>query len=167
MRITPVVTLLFLLGAGIILLGAGPVQYSEENVSGISQGNHELDCTVIRPWRSTSDPADYKYPVIGWANGWDQGNVIGEHTTEGYKPGLIEWALDGPYIVVAANQWSAQESDVLACVQWIKDGNETVGTVSGNTPIPIRFDRCHIRFQPFGEQFLCHVVFVNTFTGGF
>ena len=128
MRITPVVTLLFLLGAGIILLGAGPVQYSEENVSGISQGNHELDCTVIRPWRSTSDPADYKYPVIGWANGWDQGNVIGEHTTEGYKPGLIEWTLDGPYIVVAANQWSAQESDVLACVQWIKDENETVGS---------------------------------------
>ena len=30
----------------------------------------------------------------------------GESTTAGYKPGLIEWALDGPYIVVAANQWS-------------------------------------------------------------
>jgi dienelactone hydrolase len=39
---------------------------------------------------------------------------------------LINWALDGPYIVVAANQWSVQESDVLACLQWILDQNETV-----------------------------------------
>ena len=30
---------------------------------------------------------------------------------------MIEWALDGPYIVVAANQWSVQESDVFNCLQ--------------------------------------------------
>jgi hypothetical protein len=132
MRIATLVTLLFLLGAGIIFLGAGPVRYSEENVTGTSQGNHELDCTVIRPWRNTSGPADYKYPVIGWANGWNFGNVVGEHTTEGYKPGLIEWALDGPYIVVAANQWSVQESDVLACVQWVIDQNDASTAEDGD-----------------------------------
>jgi hypothetical protein len=38
---------------------------------------------------------------------------------------LIEWALNGPYIVVAANQWSVQESDVLACAQWIIDQDTT------------------------------------------
>jgi len=94
---------------------------SEIRVAGRSQGNHELDCTVIRPWSlgEEPNPRDLPYPVIGWANGWDQGNVIGEYTTLGYKLGLIEWALDGPYIVVAANQWSVQESDVLACVQWV------------------------------------------------
>jgi dienelactone hydrolase len=37
---------------------------------------------------------------------------------------LIEWALDGPYIVVAANAWSARESDVLKCLQWIVDQND-------------------------------------------
>jgi dienelactone hydrolase len=142
MRITTGVTLLFLLGAGIILLGTGsghcegPVPcYGYENrncseirVTGDSQGNHEIDCTVIRPWRSSRGPADYEYPVIGWANGWGQGNVHGANTTEGYKPGLIEWALNGPYIVVAANQWSAQESDVLACVQWVIDQDATAGS---------------------------------------
>ncbi len=28
-------------------------------------------------------------------------------------------ARDGPYIVIAANQWSVQESDVLQCIQWL------------------------------------------------
>ncbi len=136
MRIARLVTSFFLLTAGIVLLGTGSgiceevegpapcygyenKNCSEIRVTGHSQGNHELDCTVIQPWRKY--PANYEYPVIGWANGWNFGNVIGEHTTEGYKPGLIEWALDGPYIVVAANQWSVQESDVLACVQWVID----------------------------------------------
>ncbi len=27
-----------------------PPQHSEETVTGTSQGNHELDCLVIRPW---------------------------------------------------------------------------------------------------------------------
>jgi dienelactone hydrolase len=62
--------------------------------------------------------------VIIWANGWGWNNVAGETTTEGYKPGLIKWALNGPYIVVAANQWSVQESDLLECLQWITDQNE-------------------------------------------
>ena len=102
---------------------SGPPTYTEERVTGSSQGNHDLDCTVIRPW-GRSGPNAAPYPVIAWANGWDQGNVVGQTTTLGYKPGLIEWALDGPYIVVAANQWSVQESDVLACLQWVIDNEE-------------------------------------------
>lgn len=106
-----------------------PAAYSEQLVTGRpSKGNHRLDCTVIRPWRTSSGPGDSQYPVIIWANGWGQGNVHGSNGVEGYKPGLIEWALDGPYIVIAANQWSAQESDVLACLQWIVDQNQTVGS---------------------------------------
>ena len=146
MRITTGVTFFLLILTGFFFLGAGPanaadvgkefscyflrdnevhedLEYdcSEIRVTGYSQGNHELDCTVIQPWSKGDEPnpKDVPYPVIGWANGWNFGNVVGEHTTEGYKLGLIEWALDGPYIVVAANQWSVQESDVLACVQWV------------------------------------------------
>jgi dienelactone hydrolase len=100
---------------------AAPVRHSEQLVEGASQGNHELDCTVIRPWTEASGPDDIRYPIIAWANGWDQGNVLGETTLEGYKPGLIEWALDGPYIVIAANQWSVQEGDLLQCIQWLVD----------------------------------------------
>jgi predicted esterase len=138
MRIAKIVTSLLLFFTALFLLDTGlaysePCYFYEDGeptavkncsqirIAGFSQGNHALDCTVIRPWREDADPdpRDVPYPVIGWANGWDQGNVLGENTTEGYKPGLIEWALDGPYIVVAANQWSVQETDVLACVQWV------------------------------------------------
>ena len=55
-------------------------------------------------------------------------DVAGETTTDWYKPTLIDWALDGPYIVIAANQWSVQESDVLACLEWILDQNDTAGS---------------------------------------
>ncbi len=112
------------LAALALLMGpvsAAPARHSEQLVEGASQGNHELDCTVIRPWTEASGPADILYPVIAWANGWDQGDVVGEIVLEGYKPGLIEWALDGPYIVIAANQWSVQEGDVLQCIQWLVD----------------------------------------------
>jgi len=87
-----------------------------------------LDCTVIRPWRSASGPGRTQYPIIVWGNGWGGGNIVGENTTAGYKPGLIEWALDGPYIVIAANQWSVQERDILACLQWIVDQSNTAGS---------------------------------------
>ena len=94
-----------------------PEQYSNHSetiVTGHSRGNHELDCTVIRPWGGLDNELPVgTYPVIVWANGWGWNNNAGESTTLGYKPGLIEWALSGPYIVVAANAWSAQESDVL------------------------------------------------------
>jgi predicted esterase len=142
MRITTLVTFFLLFLAGFFFLGAGPANAQEEEetcyfwedgmktriedcseitYTGHSQGNHDLDCTVIQPWPEggSPDPRAVLYPIIGWANGWEQGNVIGEYTTFGYKLGLIEWALDGPYIVVAANQWSVQESDVLACVQLV------------------------------------------------
>ena len=88
-------------------------------VQGWSQGNHALDCTVIMPFES--DPNNMPYPVIAWANGWDQGNVVGQCTTSGYLPGLIAWAQNGQFIVIAANQWSVQESDVLSCLQWVVD----------------------------------------------
>ncbi len=121
-----------LFAALVLLVGqatAAPLApYSEQLVEGPSQGNHELDCLVIRPWSSTSGPGDTQYPIIGWANGWGYNDVTGESITAGYKPGLIEWALDGPYIVIAANQWSAQESDILQCIQWLVDQNTTAGS---------------------------------------
>ena len=143
MRITTLVKSVLLLSAGLLLLGAGPrpgpgnynvsdpedclslegEQCSEITVTGHSQGNHELDCTVIQPWPVLSEPTE-GLPVIVWANGWGWNDIAGEFITAGYKPGLIEWALDGPYIVVAANQWSVQESDVLQCLQWVIDEYE-------------------------------------------
>ena len=107
---------------------APPAPYSEEVVNGSSQGNHELDCTVIRPWKNSSGPGSTPYPVIIWANGWGGNNNAGETTTAGYKPGLIEWALDGPYIVVAANAWAPNEGDMLTCLQWIVDQNTFSGS---------------------------------------
>lgn len=108
-------------------LSAAPAEHSEQLVVGDSQGNHALDCLVIRPWREDAGPQDRLYPVIGWANGWDQGDLVGEFTTLGYKPGLIAWALDGPYIVIAANQWSAREPDLLQCLEWLVDQNGLPG----------------------------------------
>jgi acetyl esterase/lipase len=105
-----------------------PAAFSEQHVPGRPpKGNHSLDCTVFRPWDSSSGPGDSEYPVIVWANGWGGNDVEGETTTEDwYRPMLIDWALDGPYIVIAANQWSVQESDVLACLQWIVDQDKEV-----------------------------------------
>ena len=143
MRITTLVKSVLLLSAGLLFIGAGPrpgpgnyivsdpapcyslggEECSEITVLGHSQGNHELDCTVIQPWPVESEPIE-DLPVIVWANGWGWNDVAGDFITAGYKPGLIEWALDGPYIVVAANQWSVQESDVLQCLQWVIDGYE-------------------------------------------
>lgn len=118
--------------AALVLLAvpalAGPAEHSEQSVTGNSQGNHELDCVVIRPWSNDAGPDERLYPAIGWANGWDQGDVLGATTTEGYKPGLIEWALDGPYIVIAANQWSAREPDLVQCLEWLVDQNTTEGS---------------------------------------
>ena len=126
------IVLIGLVAALFIFVGSAiaspPAKYSEETVTGHSSGNHELDCTVIRPWRSSSGPGNTQYPVIVWANGWGGNDVAGETTTEWYKPILIDWALDGPYIVVAANAWSAQESDVLKCLQWIVDQNDKEGS---------------------------------------
>ncbi len=70
MRIATLITSFFLLFAGLFLLGAGPAKYSVITVEGPTMGNHELDCTVIRPWASGSRPTEDSYPVIGWANGW-------------------------------------------------------------------------------------------------
>jgi dienelactone hydrolase len=128
MKIVTLVTSFFLIVAALFSLGAGPDRYSEQLVEGPSRGNHELDCLVIRPWSSTSGPDDTQYPIIAWANGWGYNDVLGEVITAGYKPGLVEWALDGPYIVIAANQWSVQESDILQCIQWLVDQGTTAGS---------------------------------------
>jgi predicted esterase len=103
-------------------------EYSRDRVIGHSNGNHRLDCKIIRPWNNDSGPEDTQYPVIVWANGWGGNDVAGEFTTEWYIPMLAEWAVDGPYIVVAANAWSARESDVLKCLQWIVDQNYEAGS---------------------------------------
>lgn len=95
---------------------------------GHSQGNRELNCTVMRPWDELTGPGNNQYPVIVWANGWGGGLEDKEATTEWYKEWLIEWVLDGPYIVIAANQWSVRESDVLQCLEWILDQNATAGS---------------------------------------
>jgi hypothetical protein len=118
---------------------AGSAKYSEQLVVGDSQGNHELDCLVIRPWPEGKGPDDRLYPVIGWANGWDVGDVVGEYTTLGYKPGLIAWALDGPYIVIAANQWSAREPDLVQCLEWLVDQDMVPGSEYEG-----RIDEAHI-----------------------
>ncbi len=137
MRINKLITVLLIIGTSPSLSAAPPdsdVTYSDidcgkglecTRVVGWSSGNHELDCTVIRPIESASKSTTDLHPVIAWANGWDQGNVAGQCTTLGYLPGLKKWALDGPYIVVAANQWSVRDVDVLACLQWVVDSEPT------------------------------------------
>jgi hypothetical protein len=94
--------------------------YSFETVGDSPTGNHELDCTIIRPWSDTPESSEnQRYPVIGWANGWGGNENAGENEIAGYLPGLIDWAVDGQFIVVAANQWSPRERDVLQCVSWL------------------------------------------------
>ena len=119
-----VVVMLFVgLVAGPAMADAG---YSEDEVVGHSKGNHRLDCYVVRPWAEGA-PEGGPYPVIVWANGWGGNNVAGETTTDGYKPMLQDWAVEGPFIVIAANAWSAREDDVLECLQWIVDQNTEEG----------------------------------------
>ncbi len=98
----------------------------DEPVIGHSEGNHRLDCTVIRPWEGDGKPADSSngpFPVIGWANGWGQGDVFGADAVETYISGLFFWAEAGDYLVIAANQWSARAPDMLQCLQWLIDEN--------------------------------------------
>ena len=90
---------------------------------GHSEGNHRLDCTVVRPWKDGIRPLEGSFAVIGWANGWGQGNVQGAELTDFYLSGLEYWSEDGNYIVIAANQWSARSPDVLQCLQWLIDAN--------------------------------------------
>ncbi len=80
--------------------------FSCERVAGNSNGNHELDCTVVLPGALKSG---HIYPVIAWANDWEQGNVLDQCVTGGYMAGLKNWAVPGSYIVVAANAWGVNE----------------------------------------------------------
>lgn len=111
-------------------LTAAPSQ--DGPIVGHSEGNHRLDCTIVRPWDDDENPSG-PYPVIGWANGWGQGNVHGADQTDNYLHGLDFWA-DAGFLVIAANQWSARSPDVLQCLQWLVDANgddtsEYYGTV--------------------------------------
>lgn len=45
----------------------------------------------------------------------------------GYLPGLIELAVDLQMLVVAANAWSARDIDMIRCLEWIAEQNETAG----------------------------------------
>ena len=126
------IVLLVLIAAIFISVGsafaAPEAKYSEDLVVGRSNGNRELNCTIIRPWKGSSAPRNAQYPVIVWANGWGGSLEDKYSTTDWYKEWLIEWVLDGPYIVIAANQWSVRESDVLQCLEWILDQNDTAGS---------------------------------------
>ena len=100
-------------------------------VVGHSEGNHRLDCTVIRPWQGDGGPTDLSngpYPVIGWTNGWGQGNVQGAGQVEHYVGGLFFWAEAGDYLVIAANQWSPRAPDISQCLQWLVDANRDPGS---------------------------------------
>lgn len=117
------VIIMVLLFVGLLVVPAmAGSQISEDEVIGHSQGNHRLDCYIVRPWPDMK-PRGGPYPVIVWANGWGGNNVAGETTTDWYKWMLTQWSSDGPFIVIAANAWSAREDDVLKCLQWIVDQN--------------------------------------------
>ncbi len=112
---------LFLLTVPVVVFA----QTSQDGpIIGHSQGNHRLDCTVFRPWGGDGKPAaipDEGFPVIGWGNGWGQGNVFGGGRFEPYFSGLHFWAEAGDFVVIAANQWSARAPDILQCLQWLID----------------------------------------------
>lgn len=95
-------------------VGAVAAPSAMADVSGTSNGNHDLGCRVIAP--SGSAPVG-GFPLIVWADGWYQGEVNGRETTAGYREGLEGWADNG-WMVVAATQWSARSTDVLRCLTW-------------------------------------------------
>ena len=98
--------------------------YSRDEVIGLSEGNHRLDCTILRPWAGDGAPADTPaggFEILGWTNGWGQGNVFGADQVENYIDGLDFWVETGNYLVIAANQWSARAPDILQCLQWLID----------------------------------------------
>lgn len=113
-----------------------------KQVIGGFPGNHQIDCTVIYPliMPDPDNPNGYKptekpvggYPVIAWANGWGWNEVAGENEIDGYLPGLIEWAIEGNFIVIAANQWSPRERDVLQSVAWLIEQNDEEGDYAIN-----------------------------------
>ena len=123
MKIKTIFALLVILILSVGTVYAAPPGNSYSELLVQSGGKVKLDCTVIMPWDSS--PANYQYPVIAWANGWGS---QGDDITAGYKPGLIEWALDGPYIVIAANSRSPKEVDLMNCLQWIVDQNTENGS---------------------------------------
>ena len=84
-------------------------------------------CRVIMPWAVGGNPdANRQYPIIAWANGWDnQGN----DTVAGYTGGLAAWALDGQYIIIADKSNSPKVSTLTACLTWMVNQNTVSGSI--------------------------------------
>jgi len=84
-------------------------------------------CRVIMPWAEGGSPApNRQYPIIAWANGWDN---TGNDTVAGYTGGLSAWALDGPYIIIADKSRSPKVSTLTACLNWMVAQNTTSGSI--------------------------------------
>lgn len=129
-KVSGLVILVVVLAGLLVVPVMADSHITEDEVVGHSKGNHRLDCYIALPWGSEG-PGDIQYPVIVWANGWGWNDVNGATQTDWYKPMLNQWAADGPFIVIAANAWSAREDDVLKCLQWIADQNEAGGRYEG------------------------------------
>lgn len=118
------------LAAGILLLSVSFSVFGQTSrddpIIGHSEGNHRLDCTIVRPWAGDGGPDAIPpggFQVIGWTNGWGQGEVFGADQTENYVSGLFLWAEAGDYLVIGANQWSPRAPDILQCLQWLIDAS--------------------------------------------
>ena len=105
MKVSQIVKSLFAL----VLLSLTLPVFGDANrdgpIVGHSEGKHRLDCTILRPWEGEGGPSaegipEGGYPVIGWANGWGQGNVQGANQVENYIDGLDFWAENG-FLVIA------------------------------------------------------------------
>jgi len=123
------------LAAGLFLLTVTVSVFAQTSrddpIVGHSEGNHRLDCTIIRPWAGDGEPETIPaggFQVIGWTNGWGQGNVFGADQVENYVSGLYYWAEAGDFLVIAANQWSARAPDILQCLQWLIDASHDAGS---------------------------------------
>eukprot|EP01059_Diplonema_ambulator_P012683 TRINITY_DN23101_c0_g1_i1.p1 TRINITY_DN23101_c0_g1~~TRINITY_DN23101_c0_g1_i1.p1 ORF type:complete len:424 (+),score=163.75 TRINITY_DN23101_c0_g1_i1:45-1274(+) len=108
------------------------------------QSNHQSDCTYILPFDVNTFPVPAtnkeKFPVIGWLNGWTNGNTDvtdGDEvlpTVDGYMPGLIDLALTGKIIAIN-NVRAPNQNDVAMCVaNAIELYGDYVKTRSDNPP---------------------------------
>jgi hypothetical protein len=113
--------------SAMFLMSPALADMSRDDVIGHSQGNHRLDCTILRPWSGDGGPAsipDGGFDIIGWTNGWGQGEVFGAEQVENYVGGLDYFVEQGNYLVIAANQWSAREPDIVQCLDWLIQQSE-------------------------------------------
>jgi len=123
MKIKTVFGLLIIMG---LLLSVGTMNVSAADAYSTMDVTSP-SCRVIMPWPDGGSPAPNKqYPIIAWANGWDN---KGNDTVAGYTGGLSAWALDGPYIIIADKSRSPKVSDLVACLDWMVQQNTTNGSI--------------------------------------